>query len=123
MLKSSKNIFLSAIAWIFLGLAIAGIFLPLLPTTPFVLVSVYLFSRSNPRIHKRIIESKHLGPVVSKWEERGVIPLKAKVLATSMMIPLVGYALIFSTIHIAIKVMAALSVVWALAFIWPRPSK
>lgn len=76
--------------WLLLGLAAlalaaAGIVLPLLPTTPFLLVAAYAFARSSPRLHRWLMAHRLFGPMIHNWQERGAIPRKAKRLAVLMM--------------------------------------
>ncbi len=66
---------------IFLGLAFLGAVMPILPTTPFVLVAASLFARSSPRVHRRLLESRLFGPTLRRWEETGGISARAKVMA------------------------------------------
>jgi hypothetical protein len=61
-----------------LGLAIAGAALPLLPTTPFLLVAAYAFARSSPRLHRWLVEHKQFGPLIDNWNRHGAISVKAK---------------------------------------------
>ena len=63
------------------GLAIAGVFLPLLPTTPFLLVAAWAFARSSPRLNAWLWGHPRLGPFLRGWEERRAIPRSAKLLA------------------------------------------
>jgi len=62
-----------ALGWIAVGLAIAGAALPLLPTTPFLLVAAYAFARSSKRFHTWLMEHKHFGPLIRNWREHGAI--------------------------------------------------
>ncbi len=78
--------FYLALGWGAVGLAVLGIVLPVLPTTPFLLVAAYAFGKSSPRARQWLIEHAHLGPIIRDWEERGAIPVRAKLLATGMML-------------------------------------
>ncbi|MET1112506.1 MAG: YbaN family protein [Allosphingosinicella sp.] len=55
------------------GLGTAGIFLPLLPTVPFMLLAAFFFARSSPRLEARILDHPRFGPHVRAWRERGAI--------------------------------------------------
>ncbi len=65
----------------FVGLATLGAFLPLLPTTPFLLVAAACFAKSSPRMHKMLLDNKVFGPLIYHWEESRSIPKRAKVIA------------------------------------------
>ena len=64
---------------------IVGAFLPLLPTTPFVLLAAYCFSRGSRRWEHWLLHHPRLGPVVRDWRVQRALPLRAKQLATLMM--------------------------------------
>ena len=68
-----------------LALGIAGIFLPLLPTTPFVLLAAFCFSRGSARVERWLLEHRRFGPMVRDWRAHRAVPLRAKQLATLMM--------------------------------------
>lgn len=107
----------------FVLLGLVGVVLPLLPTTPFLLVATFCFSRSSERLHQALLNNRYVGHLIRDWEQHGVIPLKAKILATSMMIVMVSYPLIFRDFHLGLKAAASTTVVFALAFVWSRPSQ
>ena len=60
------------------GLGTAGIFLPLLPTVPFMLLAAFFFARSSPRLEARILDHPRFGPHVRAWRERGAISRPGK---------------------------------------------
>lgn len=104
-------------------LGLIGVVLPLLPTTPFLLVAAFCFSRSSERLHSYLLNHRLFGKLISDWERYGVIPFRVKLLSTSMMLLMVSYPLIFRTFHIGLKAMVVLTVCVALAYIWSRPSE
>lgn len=71
--------------WTSLALGIIGIFLPLLPTTPFILVAAWCFSLGSPRCEAWLLDHKHFGPMVREWRQYRAVPLRAKQLAWVMM--------------------------------------
>ncbi len=70
-----------AIGLLSLGLGIVGAFLPLLPTTCFVLLSAWCFAKSSPVWHQRLRNNRLLGPAIVQWEENHCMPKKAKFIA------------------------------------------
>ena len=64
---------------------VVGAFLPLLPTTPFVLLAAFCFSRSSTRCERWLLTHPRFGPLVRDWRESRSIPLRAKQLAWVMM--------------------------------------
>lgn len=68
-----------------LATGIVGIFLPLLPTTPFVLLAAFCLARASTRAERWMLEHARFGPMVRDWRERRAIPRRAKQLAWVMM--------------------------------------
>jgi uncharacterized membrane protein YbaN (DUF454 family) len=64
-----------------LALGIVGIFLPILPTTPFVLLAAWCFARSNPALAKRLYRHPRFGPLLTAWRDQRAIPRHAKIYA------------------------------------------
>lgn len=103
-------------------LGLIGVVLPLLPTTPFLLVAAFCFSRSSERLHRYLLEHRLFGHLIKDWETYGVIPFKVKCLSTSMMLVMVSYPLLFKAFHWGLKAMVVVTVVGAMVYIWSRPS-
>ena len=73
-------------AWIFFVIGIIGAFVPILPTTPFLLLSAFLFSKSSPRFHKWLLELPVAGEGIRDWQHNKVIRPRAKVLCSLMIL-------------------------------------
>jgi hypothetical protein len=76
-----KQRFFVACGSIALVLGVVGIFLPLLPTTPFLLLASWCYLRGSERLHARLLAQRHLGPYIRAFEEGRGIPLRVKALA------------------------------------------
>ena len=83
---------LKGIGLLFLGLAILGVALPVLPTTPFVLVAAACFTKSSPRLHQKLLENKMFGPLIINWQTHKIISLRSKVIALTTMLLSFGWS-------------------------------
>jgi len=86
---------LTALGVISLALGILGAFLPLLPTTPFVLLSAYLFAKSSEKFHQRLLNHKIFGQLIRDYNEDKSIPLHAKIIAIVTMWPSMLFAIFY----------------------------
>jgi uncharacterized membrane protein YbaN (DUF454 family) len=73
------------LGFISLGVGILGAFLPVLPTTCFILLSAYSFSKSSTRLENWVLGHKTWGPMVINWRKYRSIPVKAKLMAVTGM--------------------------------------
>jgi Uncharacterized protein conserved in bacteria len=64
-----------------IALAVLGLALPLLPTTPFLLLAIWCFARSSPERVEWLYEHPRFGGLLSSWRDEGAIPLSAKISA------------------------------------------
>lgn len=76
--------------WLIIGLVsvgcgIAGIALPLVPTTPFVLLAAYCFARSSPRLEAWLLAHRTFGPIIDNWRRHGSIDRRVKHVAVALM--------------------------------------
>jgi uncharacterized membrane protein YbaN (DUF454 family) len=123
MLKKTWCGLMIALGWISLALGFIGAFLPLLPTTPFVLLAAFFFSRGSERLHRWLVQHPGFGRYVRDWEAEQVIPPVGKYAGTLMMVPSVGYALATRDIPTALELLMVIALAAVLWFIWSRPSR
>jgi len=89
------RIFFIAAGWLSLALGVIGIVTPILPTTPFVLLSAYCFARGSERFHDWLLAHKMFGPMVRAFRDEKRIPLKVKIFATVMIVVTMTVTLIW----------------------------
>ncbi len=85
MLTQTKRWIYNLLGALFFITGFIGIFLPVLPTTVFMILALWAFSNGSERFHQWLYNHPRFGPPLQDWEERGVIPLKGKVTAVAVM--------------------------------------
>ncbi|HET7672597.1 MAG TPA: YbaN family protein [Burkholderiales bacterium] len=83
-----------AAGFVSLGLALLGVVLPVLPTTPFLLLAAACFARSSPRFHRWLLEHPSFGPLVREWQEHRSIPYRTKLFAICLMALSIGVSVV-----------------------------
>ncbi len=76
--RSPIEYFLLALGWISVTLGVIGIFLPIMPTTPFLLLAAWCFARSSERFHSWLLNHPRLGPTVQAWQSGEGLPRKLR---------------------------------------------
>ncbi|MCG8484235.1 MAG: YbaN family protein [Clostridia bacterium] len=84
---------LIAIGSLSLFLGVIGIFLPLLPTTPFLLLSAACYAKGSDKFYNWLIHHKYLGEYIRNYREKRGIPLKTKVIALILLWSSISYAI------------------------------
>lgn len=105
---------------LFLGLGLLGVVLPVLPTTPFLLLAAGCFARSSPRLHGWLLGHQVFGPPIRNWEENGAISRPAKRLAVGSMAAVLVLSVVLGLVW---KVLVPQSVLIAVGcwFVLTRP--
>jgi uncharacterized protein len=111
------------VGWLFLGLGFIGIFLPLLPTTPFVLLAAFCFSRGSTTLHRWLLAQKTFGPMIRDWNQHGIIRLRVKWTSAILIVLMIGYPVLFGPLSRPIKIGLVMVGVGVIGFIWSRPSQ
>ncbi|WP_332769354.1 YbaN family protein [Phenylobacterium sp.] len=114
--------FFLVLGLIFSALGVVGAFLPLMPTTVFLILAAGCFARSSPRLEAWLMNHARFGSTLRAWRENGAIPRPAKVMACAGMV--FGFVVFFLTAHpqawLALTVAAALAA--CAVFVVSRPS-
>jgi uncharacterized protein len=117
---NASRYFWLMIGFLATGCGIVGAVLPLIPTTPFLLIAAYAFAKSSPRFHGWLINHRRFGPLIRNWQRNGSIDPASKRLALLVM----GAALLSSwLLGFPAVILAVQAVVLAgsAAFILTRP--
>ena len=86
LLQGVRGLLYVMIGCVFVGLGVLGAMLPVLPTTPFLLLASFFFLRSSPRLNEKLLNSPLLGPFLRDWYRYHGVRPKVKVVAVSSML-------------------------------------
>ena len=106
------------LGWFFILLSAVGVLVPILPTTPFLILALTIFANSSPRFHQMLLDNRWFGPILKDWEENQTVTRRIKLRATFLVLIsfslstfLVGYSWILQIMLVTIAVIL-------LVFIW-----
>jgi uncharacterized membrane protein YbaN (DUF454 family) len=105
------------------GLAALGVFLPLLPTTPFLLIAAACFARSSPRFYRALLGNRVFGPLIRDWREHRAVPLRAKLLAITAIALVLGSTIAFAIPLPAVQIALAAFGVGLCIWLWRLPTR
>ena len=117
-----RGVFL-ALGTLALVLGVIGIFLPLLPTTPFVLLAAACYARGSRRFHEWLLAQRTFGPIVHEWERHRSIPYRTKVTAVVLMSLTLGTSIVFFVKPMWLKVALAVMGVGLAVWMYRMPSR
>jgi uncharacterized protein len=104
------------------GCGIAGAVLPLVPTTPFLLLATFAFARSSPRLHEWLVTNPRVGPPINDWNAHGAISRRAKITALVVMIATLGLSIAMG-LSTSLLLVQAIVMSGAATFILTRPDR
>ena len=115
--------FFLVLGTLFVGLGIAGAVLPVLPTTPFLLVAAACYARGSARFYSWLLNHRVFGPTIVEWRRHRSIPWRTKLVAIAMMATTLGISIAFFVPDAWLKAaLAALGVLLA-AWMYRIPSR
>ena len=109
-----------ALGWTALGLGIIGAVLPLLPTTPFLLLAAFAFSKGSDQLHAWLLNHRTFGPPIKHWQEHRAISRQVKIYATISIGVVFAISLAMGVIWWAVLAQAVI-LTGVLIFLWTRP--
>lgn len=121
--SSTARYFYFALGWVFLGLGFLGIFLPVLPTTPMIIVAAWAFARSSARFYNWLYSHALFGPMLERWDRHRVIPIHAKIIALSAMAASFIYLVAFSETPTWVLIAAGLIMAYGAWYVASRSSR
>jgi uncharacterized membrane protein YbaN (DUF454 family) len=106
-----------------IALGFLGIVMPLFPTTPFLLVALWAFSRSSPEMAERLRGHRVIGPLIRDWQDARVVPLKAKLAAIIMLAAMTAYVVLRGGLPVWMTVSILVLLLAVGVYIITRPSR
>jgi len=105
-----------------LGLGLIGIVLPVLPTTPLILLAAFCFSKGSPRLRAWITAHARFGPIIEDWEETGAIPRPVKLFACTVMAITFGVSVLLG-LPAKLLIIQGLAMSIGAAYVLTRPDR
>jgi len=118
MKKYLQNHLLVIFGWLFTLLGFIGMILPILPTTPFLIVALVLFSKSSPRFHQMLLNNAWFGPTLKQWEDTKTLSRKTKYKALFLIIITFSISVAIFDSKIQLQLLLVGIAIVLLIFIW-----
>ena len=80
-----KRIILISLGWLCVGLGFVGVFVPGIPTTIFLIIALWAFTKSSEKLRLWLLNHKRFGPILNNWQQHKVVPRRAKILMVVLM--------------------------------------
>lgn len=113
------------LAWTSLLLGVIGLFLPVMPTTVFILLAAFAASRGSEKLHRALLSHRHFGPLIQDWQTHGAVPRHAKWLATWTMLASASFTVVAMYLltpnHWWMSALPVLCIAAVVVWLWQRP--
>ena len=98
LLRGLRGVVYVILGCVFVGLGVLGAVLPVLPTTPFLLLASFFFVRSSPRLNERLLRSPLFGPFLRDWQQHHGVRPRVKVTAVTVMLAAVAASILWGNL-------------------------
>ena len=123
MERKTKRLLYLAFGWLMFAIGFIGAFLPVLPTTPLMILALWGFSNGSESLHNWLYNHPKYGPALRDWDQYRMIPVKAKITAVTMMSISAAYLILFSGAP-TIAIISALGLMaWGAIYVLTKPSR
>jgi len=113
-----KHILLIILGWLFIFLGVIGAVLPLLPTTPFLILALACFAESSPRFHRMLLNNKWFGPALAQWEQTKTLRRNIKHKVMLLIIATFGISIFVLSGRTGLQLMLVSFCLILLFFVW-----
>ena len=104
------------------GLGVLGVFLPVLPTTPFMILAAACFAQSSDRFYQWLLNHRVFGQMIRDWREHGTIPLRAKLIAIPLIVLTIGASILFVVPLLPVKILLGCIGLGVIVFLLRMPT-
>ena len=106
------------LGWFFILLSAVGVLVPILPTTPFLILALTIFANSSPRFHQMLLDNRWFGPILKGWEETKTVTRRIKLRATFLVLISFSLSTFLVRYSWVLQIMLVTIAVILLVFIW-----
>jgi len=117
-----KYVYLT-LGWLFFITGVIGAFLPVLPTTIFMILALWAFSKSSEKFHQWLYTHKVFGPPLQQWQQHKLIPVKAKIFAVTMISVSMTYLYFYPIVSLTVTVVTQIIMFGVIIYILRKPSR
>lgn len=125
MLKRSRVVrgFFIAAGFMFVGIGLVGVVMPVLPTTPFMLLAAACFARGSERFYQWLLNNRTFGPTIQEWRRHRSIPYRTKIFAIALMSLTLAASIVFFVEDGYVQTGLAVFGVVLAGWLWLIPSR
>ena len=117
-----KRTILISLGWLCVGLGFVGVFVPGIPTTIFLIIALWAFTKSSKKLRHWLLNHKRFGPILNNWQQHKVVPRRAKILMVVLM-SLASILFYYSLQNLYLTIGLIIILVFVAIYVISLPSK